>query len=113
MQRAVGRPTGEASTVLHVRLPLARVHRLDRSLARRATETGLQTHHGALLRQALKVFLASTGMEGTALTAPSGVFTPPVERRFSRDCPRISSCNVLKRHGLGLANSISSFCETP
>jgi hypothetical protein len=54
MKRPVGRPKGEASTVLNVRLPLALVHRLDRYLDRLETETGLQTNRGAILRHALK-----------------------------------------------------------
>ena len=62
MKRAVGRPKGEVSTVLNVRLPLALVHRLDRYLDRLETETGLQTNRGAILRHALKVFLESKGM---------------------------------------------------
>ena len=62
MKRAVGRPKGEVSTGLNVRLPLALVHRLERYLDRLETETGLQTNRGAILRPALKVFLASKGM---------------------------------------------------
>jgi hypothetical protein len=62
MTRPVGRPKGEASTVMNVRLPLALVHRLDRYLDRPETATGLQTNRGAILRHALKVFLESKGM---------------------------------------------------
>ena len=62
MKRSVGRPKGEASTVLNVRLPLALVHRLDRYLDRLETETGLQPNRGAILRHALKGFLESKGM---------------------------------------------------
>ena len=50
MKRPVGRPKGEASTVMNVRLPLGLVHRLDRYLDRLETETGLQTNRGAILR---------------------------------------------------------------
>ena len=62
MKRPVGRPKGEASTVINARLPLALVHRLDRYLDRLETETGLRTNRGMLLRHALKIFLESKGM---------------------------------------------------
>jgi hypothetical protein len=62
MKRPVGRPKGEASTVINVRLPLALVQRLDRYLDRLETETGLHTNRGAILRHTLKVFLESKGM---------------------------------------------------
>jgi hypothetical protein len=59
MQRALGRPTGEASTVLTGRIPVTLMHRLAPDRDRRDTATGLRTHRGALLRHALKVFLES------------------------------------------------------
>ena len=62
MPRRVGRPKGEASTVVNVRLPVSLVQRLDRYLDKLATETGLSTHRGMLLRHALKVFLEAKGM---------------------------------------------------
>ena len=61
MTRRVGRPKGEVSTVVNVRLPRHLVHRLDRSLDKRETGTGVRTNRGAILRQALHVFLASKG----------------------------------------------------
>ena len=62
MKRAIGRPKGEASTVINVRIPVTLVHRLDRYLDRLETTTGLRTNRGALLRHALKVFLESKGV---------------------------------------------------
>lgn len=62
MPRPVGRPKGEAATVVNVRLPVALLHRLDRYLDKLETETGLATHRGAILRHALKTFLESKGM---------------------------------------------------
>jgi hypothetical protein len=62
MQRAIGRPTGEASTVINVRMPVTLMHRLDRDLDRLETATGLRRNRGALLRHALKVFLESQDM---------------------------------------------------
>jgi len=59
MKRAIGSPKGEASTVINVRMPVTLMHRLDRSLDRRETATGLRTNRGAILRHALKVFLES------------------------------------------------------
>jgi hypothetical protein len=61
MKRRVGRPPGEASTVVNVRIPLPLVQRLDRYLDQLETETGLRTNRGAILRHALKVFLESKG----------------------------------------------------
>jgi hypothetical protein len=62
MKRAIGRPKGEASTVLNVRIPVTLMHRLDRYLDILETTTGLQTNRGAILRHALKVFLESKDM---------------------------------------------------
>jgi hypothetical protein len=62
MKRRVGRPKGEVSTVVNVRLPLHLVQRLDRYLDKLETETGLRTNRGAILRQTLHVFLESKGM---------------------------------------------------
>lgn len=62
MQRSIGRPKGEAATVVNVRIPLSLVHRLDRYLDKLETETGLATNRGALIRHALHVFLESKGI---------------------------------------------------
>lgn len=59
MKRVIGRPKGEASTVINVRMPVTLMHRLDRSLDRLETTTGLRTNRGAILRHALKLFLES------------------------------------------------------
>jgi len=62
MQRRAGRPKGEAATVVNVRIPLSLVERLDHYLDKVETATGLTTNRGAILRQALKVFLESKQM---------------------------------------------------
>jgi hypothetical protein len=62
MPRRVGRPKGEDSTVVNVRLPVSLVQRLDRYLDKLETETGLSTHRGMILRHALKIFLEAKGM---------------------------------------------------
>jgi hypothetical protein len=62
MKRRVGRPTGEAATVVNVRIPVSLVERLDRYLDKLETDTGLTTNRGAILRHALKVFLESKKM---------------------------------------------------
>ena len=62
MQRRAGRPTGEAATVVNVRIPLSLVERLDRYLDKVETDTDLTTNRGAILRHALKVFLESKKM---------------------------------------------------
>src|SRR4030095_5966919 len=62
MPRRVGRPKGEDSTVVNVRLPVSLVQRLDRYLDKLSTETGLPTHRGMILRHALKIVLEAKGM---------------------------------------------------
>ena len=62
MKRRVGRPKGEAATVVNVRIPVSLVERLDRYLDKLETETGLATSRGAIIRHALKGFLESKGM---------------------------------------------------
>jgi len=62
MPRRVGRPKGEDSTVVNVRLPVSLVQRLDRYLDKLETETGLSTHRGMILRHALNMFLEAKGM---------------------------------------------------
>ena len=58
-QRRVGRPPGEASTIVNVRLPLSLVARLDRYLARLEQQTGLKANRGMIARRALDIFLAT------------------------------------------------------
>jgi hypothetical protein len=65
MPRAVDRLTGEAATVVKVRIPPSAVHRLNRYLDTREMETGLVTIRRALIRHTLKVFLESKGIEGS------------------------------------------------
>jgi hypothetical protein len=62
MPRRVGRPKGEDSTVVNLRLPVSLLQRLDRYLDKLETETGLHTNRGMILRHALKVFLEAKGM---------------------------------------------------
>ena len=62
MPRRVGRPKGEDSTVVQVRLPVSLVQRLDRSLDKLETETGLSTHRGMIRRHAVKICLEAKGM---------------------------------------------------
>jgi hypothetical protein len=62
MPRRVGRPTGEDSTVVNLRLSVSLLQRLDRYLDKLETETGLPTNRGMALRHALKVFLKAKGM---------------------------------------------------
>jgi metal-responsive CopG/Arc/MetJ family transcriptional regulator len=62
MKRRVGRPKGEAATVVNVRISVSLVERLDRYLDKVETDTGLTTNRGTILRHALKVFLESKKM---------------------------------------------------
>src|SRR5215470_17315663 len=58
-KRRVGRPQGEASTIVNVRLPLPLVARLDRYLDRLEWQTGLKANRGMITRRALELFLAT------------------------------------------------------
>src|SRR5436309_13011749 len=58
-KKSVGRPKGEASTIVNVRLPLTLVAQLDRYLDRLESQTGLKANRGMIARRALELFLAS------------------------------------------------------
>ena len=85
-QRRVGRPPGEASTIVNVRLPLSLVARLDRHLARLEQQTGLKANRGMMARRALELFLLSH--EDAAL---------PSARAGRQPHPDASSVPVRKR----------------
>ncbi len=55
--RPVGRPRGEPSLVVNIRLPLALVEQLDRYCDRMTTRTGPQVNRATITRQALVEFL--------------------------------------------------------
>ena len=92
-QRRVGRPPGEASTIVNVRLPLSLVARLDRHLARLEQQTGLKANRGMIARRALELFLA-THQDKASPSAragrPSGPDEPavPVRRRRTSARPK-------------------------
>jgi hypothetical protein len=54
---SVGRPKGEPSTIVNVRLPLTLVAQLDRYLDRLEWQTGLKANRGMITRRALELFL--------------------------------------------------------
>jgi len=78
---SVGRPKGEPSTIVNVRLPLTLVAELDRYLDRLEVQTGLKANRGMIARRALELFLAShaatdaTAREGeeVALSSITGI----------------------------------------
>ena len=53
----VGRPSGEPSTIINVRLPLSLVAQLDHYLDHMTTQTGQPVNRGTITRQALHEFL--------------------------------------------------------
>jgi hypothetical protein len=66
-KQPVGRPKGEPSTIVNVRLPLTLVAELDRYLDRLESQTGLKANRGMIARRALGLFLAShASAEATA-----------------------------------------------
>ena len=62
-KKPVGRPQGEPSTTVNVRLPLTLVAELDRYLDRLEGQTGLKANRGMITRRALALFLASHAPE--------------------------------------------------
>jgi hypothetical protein len=50
-----GRPTGEPSTLVNGRLPVALLARLDRYLDRLEVQTGLKANRGMIARRALEL----------------------------------------------------------
>lgn len=82
----VGRPPGEASTIVNVRLPLPLVARLDHYLDRLEWQTGLKANRGMIARRALELFLVTHEDEASP-SARAG-------RQPGRDEPSVP---VLKR----------------
>ena len=73
-KKPAGRPKGEPSTIVNVRLPLTLVAQLDRYLDRLEGHTGLKANRGMIARRALELFLASHAGEdpcSRGLNAPS------------------------------------------
>lgn len=58
-KQPVGRPKGEPSTIVNVRLPLTLLAQLDRYLDQLEWQTGLKANRGMITRRALELFLAS------------------------------------------------------
>jgi hypothetical protein len=56
-KKPVGRPRGEPSTIVNVRLPLPLLARLDRYLDRLEVQTGRKVNRGMITRHALERFL--------------------------------------------------------
>ena len=56
-QKKAGRPTGVPSTSVTLRLPVALLAELDRSIDRLEVQTGLKAHRGMIARRALALFL--------------------------------------------------------
>ena len=61
-KRPVGRPKGEESTVVNVRVPLSLIERLDRYVDKLESETRTSTNRGTVMRNALKTFLESKNL---------------------------------------------------
>jgi hypothetical protein len=66
-KKPAGRPKGEPSTIVNMRLPLTLVAELDRYLDQLESQTGLKANRGMIARRALALFLAShASAEATA-----------------------------------------------
>ena len=64
-KQPAGRPKGEPSTIVNVRLPLTLVAELDRYLDRLEQQTELKANRGMIARRALERFLASHASAAT------------------------------------------------
>lgn len=56
-KKFVGRPKGEPSVVLNIRVSVRLIDQLDRYLDRLETQTGLKANRGMIARRALEIFL--------------------------------------------------------
>jgi len=82
----VGRPPGEASTIVNIRLSLSLVAQLDHYRDRLEEQTGLKANRGMITRRALELFLATHQDEASPSARagqPPGLDQPavPVRRR--------------------------------
>ena len=57
LKRPVGRPKGEKSIVINVRVPVSLIRRLDRYVDRMEIEMGASVNRGMVMRTSLKAFL--------------------------------------------------------
>jgi hypothetical protein len=57
LKKQVGRPKGEPSTIVNIRLPLTLLARLDRHVDWVEAHTRVSTNRGTLMRWALQTFL--------------------------------------------------------
>jgi hypothetical protein len=60
-KRPPGRPKGEESTIINIRVPLSLLARLDRYVDHLEVTTGLSTNRGSIMRNALRTFLHGKG----------------------------------------------------
>ena len=85
-KKSVGRPKGEQSTIVNVRLPLTVVAQLDRSLDRLERQTGLKANRGMIARRALALFLAShASADATAREEEGGIVAKNRDCRASQE----------------------------
>ena len=92
-QRRVGRPPGEVSTIINIRLPLSLVARLDHYLDQLEGQTGLKANRGMIARRALDIFLATHEDEASSSTRAGRLPEPdepvlPVRRRRTSARPK-------------------------
>jgi len=61
-RKKVGRPKGEDSVVVNVRVPVSLLARLNRYVDRMELRTGVSVNRGMVMRNALKAFLEDRGV---------------------------------------------------
>ena len=67
-QKKAGRPQGAPSTIVNLRIPVALLAQLDRSIDRLEVQTGRKANRGMIARRALELFL-ETHATGTSVRA--------------------------------------------
>ena len=67
-QKKVGRPRGAPSTIVNLRIPVALLAQLDRSIDRLEGQTGRKANRGMIARRALELLL-ETHTTGTSVRA--------------------------------------------
>jgi hypothetical protein len=60
-KRPVGRPKGEASTIVNIRVPLRLLAWLDRYVDHQEVATGRSTNRATIMENALRAFLDAQG----------------------------------------------------
>ena len=97
-QRRIGRPPGEASTIVNVRLPLSLVAQLDDYLDRLEGQTGLKANRGMIARRALEILFGHPSGRGIAIRTCRATTRPRRARRTGAEASHTRTSPSPVRH---------------